>query len=189
MRRQAPTVVVVSRFPVVRAGLSTLLSATSSGRLRVLEGPPRGRDPDVVVHDLDGIDDRPTDLGALAATSAVVGLQPAGRPDLAQLALDLGAVAVVPFTVEGAELLEVVERLVGLGTATEVVQDRLGLSGREKEILRLIARGRTNPEIADQLYLSINSVKSYIRSAYAKLGVTRRSEAVRWAVESGLIDR
>ncbi len=60
-----------------------------------------------------------------------------------------------------------------------------GLSERESEILALITQGRTNAEIADIVYLSINSIKSYIRSAYRKIGVTARVEAVLWGIEHG----
>lgn len=61
-----------------------------------------------------------------------------------------------------------------------------GLSRREAEVVCLIAQGVTNQDICDRLYLSANTVKTYIRSAYHKLGVTRRAEAVRWGVEHGL---
>ena len=45
--------------------------------------------------------------------------------------------------------------------------------------------GLSNDEIARRLYLSINSVKTYIRSAYRKIGVTRRTQAAMWWVEHG----
>jgi DNA-binding NarL/FixJ family response regulator len=61
-----------------------------------------------------------------------------------------------------------------------------GLTARESEMLALIAQGRTNAEIAAMTYLSPNSVKTYIRAAYAKIGVTSRTKAVLWGVEHGL---
>lgn len=61
-----------------------------------------------------------------------------------------------------------------------------GLSRREAEIIGLIARGLTNQDITEAADLSINTVKSYVRTAYQKIGVTRRSEAVRWGMEHGL---
>lgn len=61
-----------------------------------------------------------------------------------------------------------------------------GLSKRELEVLALIARGMGNHEIAQTMFVSINSVKSYIRLAYRKIDVTRRSQAVRWTLENGL---
>ena len=60
-----------------------------------------------------------------------------------------------------------------------------GLSPREAEVIALITQGLSNQEIADRAYLSINSVKTYIRSAYRKIGVTRRTQAVLWGVDNG----
>ena len=60
-----------------------------------------------------------------------------------------------------------------------------GLSPREAEVMALITQGLSNQEIADRAYLSINSVKTYIRSAYRKIGVQRRTQAVVWGVENG----
>jgi len=58
-----------------------------------------------------------------------------------------------------------------------------GLTARESEILALITQGLENTEIADVTGLSINSIKSYIRSCYRKIGVTNRSNAILWGVE------
>ena len=55
----------------------------------------------------------------------------------------------------------------------------VGLTAREAEVLALITQGLSNQEIAERSYLSINSVKTYIRTAYRKIGVTRRAQAVR----------
>ena len=60
------------------------------------------------------------------------------------------------------------------------------LTPREAEILSLVTQGLTNSEIGGQLYLSINSVKTYIRAAYRKIEVTRRAQAVAWGMEHGL---
>lgn len=60
------------------------------------------------------------------------------------------------------------------------------LTPREAEILSLVTQGLTNHEIGGQLYLSINSVKTYIRAAYRKIEVTRRAQAVAWGMEHGL---
>ena len=62
----------------------------------------------------------------------------------------------------------------------------VGLSAREAEILTLVTAGHTNEEIAGSLYLSVNTIKTYIRSAYPKIGVTRRSQAVSWGIRNGL---
>jgi DNA-binding NarL/FixJ family response regulator len=60
-----------------------------------------------------------------------------------------------------------------------------GLSYRESEVIALITEGLSNAEIATTMYLSPNSVKSYIRSAYRKIGVARRSQAVGWGMRHG----
>lgn len=62
-----------------------------------------------------------------------------------------------------------------------------GLTARESEVMALIAQGLTNPEIAERAYLSVNSVKTHIRSAYRKIGVERRSQAVLWAAKNGFL--
>lgn len=61
------------------------------------------------------------------------------------------------------------------------------LTRRETEVVLLIASGRSNEQIASLLFLSINSIKSHIRSAYRKMGVTRRSQAVTWAFVHGMV--
>jgi two-component system, NarL family, response regulator LiaR len=61
----------------------------------------------------------------------------------------------------------------------------LGLSQREAEMLTFITRGLTNEEIARRSYLSLNTVKSYIRNAYRKIGVRTRAQAVAWGYRNG----
>jgi NarL family two-component system response regulator LiaR len=63
----------------------------------------------------------------------------------------------------------------------------LGLSQRESEILTFIARGLSNEEIARRAYLSINTVKTYIRTAYRKIGVQSRAQAVVWTYRNGFL--
>ncbi|MEO9324148.1 response regulator transcription factor [Nocardioides sp. C4-1] len=62
----------------------------------------------------------------------------------------------------------------------------VGLTPRESEIVSLIVAGMSNREIGESLQLSINSVKTYIRSAYRKMGVERRTQAVLWGLDHGL---
>jgi DNA-binding NarL/FixJ family response regulator len=62
-----------------------------------------------------------------------------------------------------------------------------GLTVREAEVIALITQGLSNAEIADRASLSINSVKSYIRSSYRKMGVTSRTNAVLWGIEHGFV--
>jgi len=63
--------------------------------------------------------------------------------------------------------------------------DECGLTAREREVMELISRGVTNAEVAASLLLSINSVKSYIRSAYRKAGLSNRAQAVLWGLDHG----
>jgi DNA-binding CsgD family transcriptional regulator len=56
------------------------------------------------------------------------------------------------------------------------------LSVRERQVLGLVAAGRTNAEIAEELFVSINSVKTYLHAAYRKIGIHRRSQAVAWVL-------
>ena len=60
-----------------------------------------------------------------------------------------------------------------------------GLTDREAEVLALVTQGKSNIEIAQVMYLSVNTVKTYIRSAYRKIGVTTRSRAMLWGIDHG----
>lgn len=60
-----------------------------------------------------------------------------------------------------------------------------GLTAREAEVIALITQGLSNAEIAERASLSINSVKTYIRSSYRKMNVTSRTNAVLWGLEHG----
>ena len=73
--------------------------------------------------------------------------------------------------------------------ATRVAGSRLAepLSGRELEVLALIAEGQTNQEIAADLYLSLHTVKAHARTIYAKLGVSSRTQAVARARALGVL--
>jgi predicted ATPase/DNA-binding CsgD family transcriptional regulator len=62
-----------------------------------------------------------------------------------------------------------------------------GLTRREAEVLRLVAAGLSNAELADRLSVSINTVESHLRAIYGKIGVTRRSAATRFALEHNLV--
>jgi DNA-binding CsgD family transcriptional regulator len=66
-------------------------------------------------------------------------------------------------------------------------QQSLGITDRELEILTLIARGLSNREIATQLFVSENTVKTHCSRAFEKLGAVRRTQAVRRGKELGLL--
>jgi DNA-binding NarL/FixJ family response regulator len=70
----------------------------------------------------------------------------------------------------------------GLGT---IPVGLAGLTAREAEVLDLICRGMSNLEIAEELYVSVNSVKTYVRQIYQKIGVARRAQAVAWGLANG----
>lgn len=61
----------------------------------------------------------------------------------------------------------------------------VGLTQRESEMLTHLTRGLTNDEIARRSYLGVNTVKTHLRSAYRKIGVTSRSQAVGWGHQHG----
>lgn len=120
------------------------------------------------------------------------------HPDLVEQALQKGADGYLSKTLVARELVQAVEaihngeRVVSpqpdqrtLSTGLNWPGRTEGLSERESEILALITQGRSNAEIAEITYLSINSIKTYIRSAYQKIGVANRVEAVLWGVEHG----
>jgi DNA-binding NarL/FixJ family response regulator len=71
--------------------------------------------------------------------------------------------------------------------ARPVAQPLEPLTGREEEVLLTVARGRTNAEIADELHISLSTVKTHLTSLMTKLGVRNRVEIAMWAYETGRI--
>lgn len=69
------------------------------------------------------------------------------------------------------------------------IRDQGGLSQREREVLRFLALGYTNQQIADKLYLSSKTVETYKARLKQKLGLQGRAELVRYAIESGYLNR
>jgi two-component system, NarL family, response regulator LiaR len=65
--------------------------------------------------------------------------------------------------------------------------DALGISKREHEVLTLMAQGLTNQQIADKLFVSLNTVKTHLSNLFQKLEVSRRTQAVQRAKELQLI--
>jgi NarL family two-component system response regulator LiaR len=72
-------------------------------------------------------------------------------------------------------------------TPNTVQQQSLGITARELEILALVARGLSNREIAAQLFVSENTVKTHCSRAFDKLGAARRTQAVQRGKELGLL--
>jgi NarL family two-component system response regulator LiaR len=120
------------------------------------------------------------------------------QPGLTARALSLGATASVSLGSGATELLDAVEGIVaghlqdGSQADLDNQADRrrqlgrdINLTPREQSVLGLIVGGRSNHEVAAELYLSINTVKTVIRSVYRKIGATSRSQAVAWGVQHG----
>lgn len=59
------------------------------------------------------------------------------------------------------------------------------LTPRESEVIELVCRGLSNEEICQELYISMNTVKTFIRGAYRKIGVDTRARAVIWGFHNG----
>jgi DNA-binding NarL/FixJ family response regulator len=151
--------------------------------------------PDVIVYDLAGLLDAPEiDLERLlAGCTPVVALEPHGRPDIVARALRLRVAHVVGADATRAELLTALERAVaavdvapGDRDATAELMTVTGLTSRELDVLVKVAAGLSNRQIGAELSLSVNSIKTYIRTAYRKVHVTNRVGAVLWAVHHGL---
>lgn len=112
-------------------------------------------------------------------------------PSTLRRAMAAGARGVVSKAVSAAEFAAAVEAVQrGQTVAPTTHRQPTGhgmaeLSTREAEVLELICRGLSNLEIADQLYVSVNSVKTYVRQIYQKIGVARRAQAVAWGLAHG----
>lgn len=202
-RSRAPLrVAVVNDYEIVVAGVARMLSADP--RVDVIELDNRrgvGTSVDIVLADMfaavhgDGIDVE--DLVAESGALVVVYTWRNERTAVAR-ALAQGASGYLSKGLSVSELVDALERIhrgetvisppTGLGpppSGGDWPGRHHGLSEREAEVLALIAKGQSNPEIAETMELSVNTVKTYVRSAYTKIGVTSRSRAVRWALRHG----
>jgi DNA-binding NarL/FixJ family response regulator len=70
-----------------------------------------------------------------------------------------------------------------LGQKRPRARSEEGLSAREEEVIRLVATGLTNKEVAAQLYLSVRTVETHVRHVLAKLGLGNRTQLATWARE------
>jgi DNA-binding NarL/FixJ family response regulator len=193
-------VAVLSEYHLMRAGLSRLLS-TDTVTVSVVEGPDQvghAGSHDVVVYDL--ADESRISMDALAALLVrgvpVVAVTSYGDSHLAETVLAMGVVETVRLDVNADGLVEAIKRAAaGQKTTVEAHRSRrrhaaragTGLTDRETAVLELIGAGVPNQEIADTLYLSTNTIKTYIRNAYRKIGVSRRAQAVLWAARHDLV--
>jgi DNA-binding NarL/FixJ family response regulator len=72
--------------------------------------------------------------------------------------------------------------------AREPAKSLPSLSEREIEVVREIARGRTNLEIGAELFISLSTVKSHVSTIQTKLGLRNRTEVAVWAWETGIVE-
>ena len=111
---------------------------------------------------------------------------PAFRDDIGRHAID----GVILKAVTGEALVESLERIfagesVGLDELTES-PTAAALSEREQEVLALMALGLSNRQIAHELYLSVDTIKTHVRSVFSKLGVSNRTQAALVAADLGV---
>jgi two-component system, NarL family, nitrate/nitrite response regulator NarL len=186
-------VTVAGAGEVVAAGLQAVL--TPQDDLEFSEGAAAAGDADVVLYDVIGIQaDGGRELWAVIATGTpVLAIGRPLRPDLAARALAHGAVGTLSTEVDPAELLAAI-RAVAAGdpmpigihpTPAPALGDAEGLSPREVTVLSGITRGLSNDEICTELHIMPNTVKSVIRSAYRKIGVASRVQAMSWCLQHG----
>jgi DNA-binding NarL/FixJ family response regulator len=193
---------LISEQPIVRAGVRSLLEAYAD-RLTVVEiGPDADLgEAHVVLYDVLGLhhgDGSDLEKAVKAHPGRVLVLSRELQPGLAARALGMGAIASVSLDIGAEELVEAVEAFAaghledGSQADLDNQADRrrqqgrgVNLSPREVEVLALIVQGLSNEDLAAELFVSINTVKSTIRSIYRKIGATSRSQAVAWGVQHG----
>ncbi len=121
------------------------------------------------------------------------------EPQVAAQALQRGAVAYLGKRIDLAALGSTIREIVDGTFSMETLglsgspggrsAREAGLSARETEILKRVASGRSNREIAGELWLSEHTVKYHLTNVYRKIGVKGRTDAARYAFEHALVDR
>jgi len=202
-------VVIADDHAVVRRGLRQVLDGegdvevvAEASDLAGARRYVRGHHPDVLVLDLnlpEGLS-----LGAIPELrrefpdTQIVVLTMQNEPAYARQALTSGALGYVLKEAAESELVEAVRRAaqgdsylnprLGARVAAEPSPGPPdGLSEREVEVLRMIALGHTNAEIAAQLYLSVRTVETHRAHIQQKLRLSTRAELVHYALERGLL--
>jgi two-component system, NarL family, response regulator NreC len=202
-------IVLADDHAVVRSGLRLLLDGehglevvAEAGDLESAERYVRGHHPAVLVLDLNmpggsSLEAIPRIREHNPETQIVV-LTMQQEPAFARHALSAGAIGYVLKEAADDELVEAVRRA---ARGESYLNPRLGaklaaepapgppddLSEREVDVLRLIALGHTNAEIAERLYLSVRTVETHRAHIQQKLNVSSRAELVRYALQRGLV--
>jgi two-component system response regulator NreC len=202
-------IVIADDHAIVRRGLRTLLD-DEDGFEVVAEAEDvesarrylRGHQPDVLVLDLNmpgepSIEAIPK-LRKEFPTTQIVVLTMQNEPAYARSALSAGVLGYVLKESADAELVEAIraavagERYLNPRLGAQVASEPApgppdGLSDRELEILRLIALGFTNSQIAEELFLSVRTVETHRAHIQQKLALNDRAELVRYALDRKLV--
>jgi two-component system response regulator NreC len=196
---------LVDDHQIVRSGVRKVLEATgrfdivgeASGVQDALERT-RALRPDVVVLDL-GLKDG-SGLDAIAEVremgARVVVLSMQDEPAYARKAFELGAQGYVIKDAADDELASAIDIVLddriyvhpAMAARLVMREPEDDLTDRERQILRLIALGYTNQEIAGQLYLSVRTIEAHRRHILDKLRLSTRAELVRYALERRIVD-
>jgi DNA-binding NarL/FixJ family response regulator len=207
------TVVIADDHPVVLQGLAVLFEVQDDISLvgQASDGAEAVRlalelDPDVLLLDLKlpGLDGMGvlSQLRAQGTRTRVLVLTSAGGPSGPALALQAGAAGFLYKDVDPDALVRAIRSVFDGNTvlapgAAGLVASRPGgdvrgvgaLTGREREVLALLAEGRSNREIAGALRVSEKTVKTHVSSLLAKLGVADRTQAALLAVRQSGMER
>lgn len=205
MRDMAPlSVALVNDYDVVLEGLARMLDRHRE-RVVIVEidaNEPVCDPADVVLYDNFAQPESDKDeLGTLVASPRchrVAVYTWNFHPELIENARRQGASGYLSKTLSASELVSAIEAVHAGETVVSDPPPRArsnpgldwpgraeGLTDREAEILALITQGMSNAEIADLTFLSPNTVKSYIRTVYRKIGAGSRTQAVLWGVRNG----
>lgn len=197
-------VLIAASSPVIRAGLTALLrdhpAIEAVGSVSFTEPLPAAAAPDVVLVALDRAGDEPP-ASLVSGIAPAVLLADALTPEWTGEMLRAGARAVLPREVTTVELTAAIEA-VHAGLVVLHPQDLEGalpgvrpsgpgleesLTAREMEVLRMMADGLGNKQIAGQLGISDHTAKFHVASVLAKLRAGSRTEAVATGIRRGLI--
>lgn len=194
-------VAIVNDYAVVVAGIAALLKDESvdvveTGALTLVS-----TDVDIVLFDTFGqVQGDGLDIEDFVRDShaKVVIYSWNLQPELIARAVEAGASGYLSKALTGTEIVEALGRIMrrqivicagdqemSVDAAGDWPGRAAGLSPREAEVIALITQGLTNQQIADRAYLSINSIKQYISSAFRKIDVTTRTQAALWGSRNG----